>query len=501
MEAGLVQAADQWNDLVLSLLLRCPRTSERYAAEVADLTCEWESMQSPAERRILLRDTCKQLHGAGEIVLIVPNRLSYRHIQRYLGLLRLPIGMLRRGEPQEVDVPERSTSRQLTLRGYRKFLERSGFRYCEFHQIERHSDGALAVVRPDETLPRTRSARRPLGLARWIKQSQYFAPEFAIRASPEPLSPASIYRILRDLAGHIDEDPTSVSLRTLLVSVKEKAIATAQIGRRTVVLKIPLSDSALQGCRVNQRGLEHGRKRQALAEIIPQPFTMGILNGLHFSSESAVKGVPLKQAGPSQLSRSLALIEKLLLTIRTQDADSRRGEFVGELYSRQVEQPLARARHLFPEKRLFDAVERFFHSELHGVELVFGLTHGDLSLNNVFVDAGEITGVIDWDDSHVLGIPVLDGISHLCSRQFGRSQDCQETFLSLAEGRWPIDEERAFLARIFESSETDRRYHRALVLLYWLHSISANASFAYAHQPDFARTRVLPIARRIADAH
>jgi aminoglycoside phosphotransferase (APT) family kinase protein len=287
-------------------------------------------------------------------------------------------------------------------------------------------------------------------------------------------------------------DPVNrIGIERLLVTAKEKLVALTVLNGSRTVLRIPLSDAALKACQNNLETLR-ALKHAAGANVAPLPVTDGRLAGYYYAVESRMSGRPMRSL--PRASSDLVLIEALIKQLNLNAAVR---EFDDELYDQLVSTPLRKLAEVTGSLRWEQAVEPFFRSRLRGKQMTLGISHGDLSLSNVFVNGGEIAGVIDWDDSSLSGIPLLDAISHLCSRQFRRSRNFSQTFISLAARRWPEPEELSFLDRCYEHFRTDPNSHDALVFLYWLRLVHRQLDFGFARESAVVRSRLDEVSRAI----
>jgi hypothetical protein len=144
----------------------------------------------------------------------------------------------------------------------------------------------------------------------------------------------------------------------------------------------------------------------------------------------------------------------------------------GHLYDQLVAEPLDRIFIWIDKPVARERIARYFEHYLRGMSFAPGITHGDLSVSNVFVKENRISGIIDWDDARDNGILILDTINHLISRELHRlqRQAYAEVLHRLAFSTWLIKEEHDFLERMYSFCQVDPVHHPGLVYLNWLYT-------------------------------
>ena len=141
----------------------------------------------------------------------------------------------------------------------------------------------------------------------------------------------------------------------------------------------------------------------ALAEadvpLVPKPLRGGTTAGAAWATESVLTGEHVQQLTPDlldQITRFLAALP------------------AGPPGRRAVDDQLAEVADVFPEhgaalRSVAAAGARW------GTSLPPVLIHGDLWLNNVFVEDGRLSGVFDWDTWHPAGLPGTDMLTLLAA--------------------------------------------------------------------------------------
>lgn len=102
------------------------------------------------------------------------------------------------------------------------------------------------------------------------------------------------------------------------------------------------------------------------------------------------------------------------------------------LYCRLVGQPLERVLAVMADPVKREGLVRRFRETLKGRPMTLGISHGDFSLNNIYIREDDGCGLIDWDDSALEGLSIEDAISHLSSRLVRRAEGFVAALLGLA---------------------------------------------------------------------
>ena len=144
-------------------------------------------------------------------------------------------------------------------------------------------------------------------------------------------------------------------------------------------------------------------------------------------------------------------------------------------------------------------VTQVFTSCVKGLPVRFGLMHGDFSLGNVFAQDAKVSGVIDWEDVNLQGLPILDAFNYLDSvhRGCGDGVELADTVPLLARAAWPVAEEQKFLEKALADGGYDRTHAKALAILYWIWHVEPQLPFRLSvDRPQIAK-RIDKVARAL----
>jgi aminoglycoside phosphotransferase (APT) family kinase protein len=174
----------------------------------------------------------------------------------------------------------------------------------------------------------------------------------------------------------------------------------------------------------------------------------------------------------------------------------------GARFESEVSKPIEAIGPLLEDSGPITALRDYFENELYGIRLPIGITHGDLSLSNLFVDGDErLTGVIDWEGSSESSLPVLDAIHYVESHHRVLTGDrLGRAITRLSRGDFADEAHRHFLFDTYERMGIASSAHTALVRLKWVRHIAYLASFWLAYSEEGIRDFVTPVVSSILES-
>jgi hypothetical protein len=168
--------------------------------------------------------------------------------------------------------------------------------------------------------------------------------------------------------------------------------------------------------------------------------------------------------------------------------------------TRWVRVPIARLRACVRhgERGPLDRLEAILVEELAGRRVSVGWVHGDFCPDNVLVEDGRVTGVVDWCQSDPDGIAVLDVVGLLVSTEWRVAH----TELGRVVQQWSSDPEHPGHPVLVDAQRAlgaDVVEPRVLVLLSWLHHVSNNfaQSERYSTNPLWMHHNVVSVLRSL----
>lgn len=256
-----------------------------------------------------------------------------------------------------------------------------------------------------------------------------------------------------------------------------KCIIFGSMHDRKVSIKVPLNDAAAVRTRRNYVVLEHLSTRAGCSRYLPAALDHGVASGFRYYIESFAYGRPLRTAlTASSYDRWLLAIAAFLDALNpgsgVTDSDARNSwlSVAAGQYALRMNRKFAQ---LADKLRCHELVARALQlcrELLSGLTFQGGTVHGDLSVDNIMIEAGEICGVIDWDDASRCDLPLFNAYNAIdCMHQcLEPDVDTACRIRRLATWDDLSSGEHAFLKSRYERWRIDPAFHYGLVYLYWM---------------------------------
>lgn len=355
----------------------------------------------------------------GEVVLLVDNRLAYKHSKGRRGEYDVPhpLRFVARGI-----APDRG---QLTLRGYRRALNRHFEQTGAFALYPDARDFSHVVGldsdRPRLTIgPRERGNRIKL-LAKRCGLFPLLTPSFAVLAGKQRAQPR-IESVLRELAERLGEP--CPNLEMLVATRSNCAVMHTEIrgasndepeGRWT--LHLPLNPK-------KQGMLEHhfATLKWVTEEFpgvpVPTPLFAGEVDGVWLTCERRLAGLSFPH-----LTGNKEATRRTFLDVVNQFSKAvvePRARIEGELYEQLIGR---RFRVVRDKARVPATVDRLRRMEdevkerILGKEMPLVLYHADMRSKHIQVtEEGQVLGYLDWGTSERAFLPYVD-VMHMVTHQ------------------------------------------------------------------------------------
>lgn len=384
-----------------------------------------------------------------------------------------------------------------SLDGYRRLLGAAGFAEQQFFGLF-PGYSHLAEITPLVTAPRFWQPRPAANLKERLVRHHNLVPAYGIVASASADSNSLLGRVVADIAARLGSDKLKAS--ELRISGKGKGLLELVSDSRAFVAKLPFNAESLRGLECQQRNLDALCKALPYLEPwLPRCRVAGHLQGVHYFVEPKLPGQTLGSQ-PQALSDPRQLLEIGALLENIHAGTGAQTVFDGEFFDTEVEAPLRRIAQALDDPKPLTPLARLLRSRLAGAPARCGMVHGDFSVSNLLVDDGRISGLIDWEDSRAAGLPILDAINFLDSAQ--RRRDARatidDTTAMLAEQRWPVPGEWAFLLCMYDVLGAAFDRHREYIYLYWAHHVSNQLDGALIYDGAQIERRILRVLTRFA---
>jgi len=481
---------------------------------VAD-TGEWESGKSKLSRGLrmimsffgdtnprtmqlkFLQEIHRILKPNGQIFVAIENRLNYEyfvnrpdhHSQLWYGSL-LPRFVANLYSIAVSKKPYRTYT--YSLGGYRKLFRRAGFTHQQFFgffQGYTHLSEAIPLQGNDNLW----HLSRPQRFKDIIKKNKHFVPAYGIIASSSRLQQSLLKRIITSLERDVPMEWTPVSVIACQITGKEKVILHGQAGMHPIIIKIPLNHSAAAAEERHHHFLKHAMTLNGLDTIVPEPLTCGEVQNVVYYAEKKLAGQPLKEklvsCGRSTLIQG---VFNLLCMLNPTIQEKAPVLLADGYFHSEVEKPLAKLFKVIDDPGLARETHNLFHQHLYGIPIRCGILHGDFSVNNIFSCDGKISGLIDWEDVHNTGLPILDVLNYLESvhRFFNPQMTLADTITLLASGHWPVEQEYRFLQESYKFLGLNPQYHAGFTYLRWLYHLVQQLNFTLIYDRPMIKEKI-----------
>ncbi|ADE16277.1 Methyltransferase type 11 [Nitrosococcus halophilus Nc 4] len=455
-----------------------------------------------------LSEIRRVLKPSGQLFIAIENRLSYRYfggrrdhhsglwfaslLPRFLANL-YSIAVARR--------PYRTYT--YSISGYRRLLSAVGF---SNHEIYGLTPGYthLAELIPLQIDKRLWQPPKLQGHQQFRRHS-HFVPAYGIIASPQGSTGLSLAeQVAAAIESQLDLEEKSVSFTHFYTTGKGKGVISGCAGHRPMVVKLPFNASAAAGAERNHRFLKQAEQMGTLRELTPQALAAGEVQGVSYYAETRVEGCPLRTAlGRSSHSDCLQAVSSFLQALNS-GLQARVPEALsGEFYQRQVLIPLEQLARVSDISVFMEEAQAYFRERLYGLKVRRGLVHGDFSTRNIFMRDARITGVIDWDNADLLGIPVLDALNYLEStyRYLNPGISLAQTIPLLSHWDHLTEKEQQFLEGSYYCCGLDPSHHAAFVSLYWLRHVAQQLDEGLVYDAPALGERVRGVLKGLLQSH
>lgn len=458
-----------------------------------------------ATQRRFLEEIRRVLKPDGQLFIAIENRLSYtyfggrpdHHSSLWFGSL-LPRFVANLYSIVVRHSPYRTYT--YSISGLRRLFRSAGFRDMEFFGLT-PGYTELAELIPLQKADRLWRPSAPRGADR-IRRNRHLVPAYGAIASPTAPKRSSLAeQLASSLAGRLGVDASAMRFTRFEVTNKNKGIIHAEAEGRPIVLKLPFNTAIAERASIGYDFLERASTRPELRGRVPRPLGTDEIRGIRYYAEEQVSGSPLKRVLDADnrlawFDAAAGFLDALNPGLPEQAATP----MSGELYRREVSDPLRRVGR-FIAPALAERLGHFFSSQLEQVAVRTGIVHGDFGANNVFVRGGAITGVIDWDDISLSGVPALDAINlvHSLRRDVRHRGRDAGSIVELADPGTLAEEERKFLVGRYQRSGLDIDHHHALVGFYWLRHVADQLDGDLVYDRPAIDKRVAAVFEKLLD--
>lgn len=427
---------------------------------------------------VFLKEVRRVLKDDGQLFLGAENRFSYENFGGQTGFHLLRRSLPNFGSSMRQGPPDRAHTYSLT--GYRRLIREAGIQSPKFLGLY-PGNKIVREVAPARGSFSFWAPAKIRGLKLRVKRFPNFSPAFGIISSSrkQPWE-GLISDILNHVTVELGNASESIRVTKFQVSAKSKMVVHARRGDRAIFVKLPLNPAAIEAEQNNHDTLKWlERNRRLICEQVPQPLLDGNISQQTFFVETAVHGVPLAQRAREDNDDLALLRAGLEFLQKLNPVDTPGPKALSEIeYDELIAARLERLKEVISSAQV-KQFEALFRRRLENAELPHGLVHGDYSLSNVLVSGGEVSGVLDWEESTTLGIPAIDAVCLLFGRVRSRTPErsIADQFMGFALRQDPYRDLLRLMDQYYESNGTKSDLHTIIVLLYWLQAVDHRLRF------------------------
>jgi hypothetical protein len=171
----------------------------------------------------------------------------------------------------------------------------------------------------------------------------------------------------------------------------------------------------------------------------------------------------------------------------------------GPCFEKEVAQPVSALLPVLGPAGPIGRLQEYFEKRLHGLRLPFGVTHGDFSVSNMFVDERDtVSGLIDWEGGAERSLSILDAIHYVESHHRMLTGEKVGTAVPrLARGDFADAAHGRFLFARYERMGIDPAAHEALVYLKWVRHMAYLGNFWLPYDARGIQGFVTPVVDSI----
>ncbi|WP_256998754.1 methyltransferase domain-containing protein [Nitrosococcus oceani] len=462
-------------------------------------------------RKIQLRflnEIRRVLKPKGQLFIAIENRLSYRYFggrrDHHSGLWfasLLPRFLANIYSTAVARRPYRTYT--YSINGYRRLLNAAGFSHQEVYGLA-PGYTHLAELLPLQT---DKHLWQPPGSQGFdhIRRSRNFVPAYGIIASPRvPTGLSLAEKIAAAIESQLSLDGNSVSFAHFHTTGKGKGVISGHTKHGPIIVKLPFNNSAIAGAERNHQFLQQVASMGKVRELLPRALAAGKIQGVPYYVESRVEGRLLRaELGRQNQLDFLKAVAGFLQIFNSDFHERAPEELSGEFYRHQVSLPLEQVADALEDPALIEEAKSYLRDQLYGLRVRRGRAHGDFSTSNIFVRGSEISGVIDWDNSDLLGIPILDALNYLESahRYLNADMSLAQTIPLLADKDQLNEKEQQFLEESYNRCGIDSNHHAAFVSLYWLRHVAQQLDEGLIYNAPALEERVTAVLKGLLKSH
>ena len=229
------------------------------------------------------------------------------------------------------------------------------------------------------------------------------------------------------------------------------------------------------------------------ARLVPRTLGAGEVEGLAFVLESRLPGADSRRLPEADRAR---VIPMALETIADLQARTRSVAAVdADVLDRWVREPASHVRDVVrgTHRTVLDALQARLVADLSGRAVARAWAHGDYNQTNVLLDAGRVSGVVDWTEAEPDGLVGSDAVTLLMFERILAGTELGPVLLEWLADPSPVARVVSEMQRAGAGDEVGEEVDvRTMLLLTWLRHVGGNLAHStrYAANPVWMHRNV-----------
>jgi hypothetical protein len=349
---------------------------------------------------------------------------------------------------------------------------------------------------------------------------KYFAPAFFITASKGKNSVCFLDQLIDHViqqlleSGSTDENARVtrilVSSGKVMALVENSTDGHSHEGKRGFMIKIPLTPYGERRLDRNIKTLEgiwhHMPELASTVKYVPRGLVRGSFAGQVYFVEELMPGVCAENLALNVPERAGLMGSAIDILTELHTATLSRTRINEEIFRELFIKPICEVAEFLEyekESHTLNRITSVLRQMVLGASLPLVWSHGDFSLKNVNVSESSLrmTGLIDWDLSRKVSLPLLD-LLHLIARE--RLVDERLTFRDvLRKYFFPLALRRVhndLFSNYVETMSLDHSVIPALCIMYWISRIHGHIGSLNDLNSDWVNKNFVEVAEDISQS-
>lgn len=261
-----------------------------------------------------------------------------------------------------------------------------------------------------------------------------------------------------------------------LVTGSEKGVIFAEAGNDHYVIKLPYSETSLDGEVTNAAILKYLLKVKDIPVNLPNPIQSGHYQQLPYFVETRCRGELLAKTLDS--GSRLALVKagfSVWKELVCHHQLSQTVIFNNSLFDATIKHCADKIKPYAGNSALLDNLVSNLQRNLIGSNIRVGIQHGNYGAESIMIHESQVSALIGWEKAVASGLSILDMINLLISAELVLSDEADvfDITQSLIQSKWNHFNELDYLEQSFQLCGIETRFQDSYLVVYWLYRTAA----------------------------